>query len=417
MSLSASNAARRLVAAVPTTERRGLAFVDPTLLMTVVALCSFGLVMVYSASDALGYLWYGNVNYFFEHQVLWLILGLVGMGIASRIDYHLWSKLAPKLITITLAALVLVLIPHIGTQVSGARRWFVFGPISLQPSDMAALGGVLFMARWLVSRHSSLHDWHCVRDYLVLVALVLGLVMLEKDMSTTIILGCVALAMLAAAGARWRHLFSLAGMAVGAGIIAIVIEPYRLARWVGFLSPFAHAQTNGFQTVQSMLALGSGGVTGLGLGNSIQKYDWLPQAHTDFIFAIIGEELGLIGTISVLVAFLFLAWRGIATARRAQDGYGSLVAVGITVWVCAEAFLNMAAVTGLVPATGVPLPFISYGGSSLATDLVGIGILFNISALGGRRAGVVERATVDSWRRNGGAPDARSGSRARGTAS
>ncbi len=391
---------RRLRGLVDSRQRISLSMVDPTLLVTVLALCAFGLVMVYSASDALGYLWFGNSNYFFERQAVWMVLGIIAMVVFSRIDYHVWSRYAGKLALLTLALLVLVLVPHIGSEVSGSRRWFAFGSVTIQPSVFAALGGIVFLSKWLVARGDAVRSWRCVRDYMILTMVVLGLVILEKDMGTTVILAATAVAILFAAGVRVSHLLVIGGILVALALAAIAVEPYRAERITAYFNPFAHALTSGFQAVQSQLALGSGGLTGVGLGNSVQKYGWLPQAHTDFIFAIIGEELGLVGTFAVLLAFSVFAWRGFVTARRAKDAFGGLVAAGITAWVCAEAFINMAAVTGLIPTTGVPLPFISYGGSSLAATLVGVGILFNISAQSGRRGGVTEREVVDSWGRH-----------------
>jgi len=393
-------------------EQVSLARVDGWLLAIIAALCAFGLVMVYSASEALGYQAYGNPNYFFERQLVWLGLGVVLMVVAARTDYHRWRGLAGKLAIGSLVLLFLVLVPHLGTQVLGARRWFTLGPLSLQPSAVATLMCIVAFSRWLVDRGPAVRSRRIVRDYGLLLFGLLLLVVLEKDLGSTIILAGIGVVLVALAGARKRHLLLLVAFLGGLGYFAITLEAYRTTRIASFRDPFADPLNTGYQMVHSLYALGSGGFTGVGLGNSIEKFQWLPEAHTDFIFAIIGEELGLVGTLSIIGGFVLLGWRGVRASLRAPDSYGALVAGGITAWICVQAFLNVAAVTDVVPTTGVPLPFISYGGSSLAMTLLAVGILCNISAQG-RRQGVSRRAHVDRWRGDGGAPDSRAGGRAR----
>jgi cell division protein FtsW len=395
----------------PQSERISLARVDGWLLAVIAALCAFGLVMVYSASEALGYQAYGNPNYFFERQILWLGLGIALMLGAARLDYHRWRNWAGKLAVVTLVLLLAVLVPHIGTQVLGARRWIVVGPLSVQPSALATLMCILALSTWLCARGPAVRSRRIVRDFGLLLFGVLLLVVLEKDLGSSIILAGIGVVLIALAGARKRHLVLLVGVLGAAGYLAITVEAYRATRIANFRDPFADPLNTGYQMVHSLYALGSGGWTGTGLGNSIEKFQWLPEAHTDFIFAIIGEELGLVGTLGVVGGFILLAWRGVRTSLRAPDTYGALVAGGITAWICVQAFLNIAAVTNVVPTTGVPLPFISYGGSSLAMTLLAVGILCNISAQG-RRQGVNRRAHVDRWRGNGGSPDSRAGGRA-----
>jgi len=392
-------------------ERISLARVDGWLLATIAGLCAFGLVMVYSASEVLGYQNYGNPNYFFERQLVWLALGVVLMLGAARMDYHRWRGWAGKLAIGSLALLFLVLIPHVGTQVLGARRWFTIGPLSLQPSAVATLMCIVAMSKWLVDRGPAVRSRRIVRDYGLLIFGLLLLVVLEKDLGSTIILAGIGIVLVALAGARKRHLIMLVGILGGLGYLAITLEAYRATRIASFRDPFADPLNTGYQMVHSLYALGSGGFTGVGLGNSIEKFQWLPEAHTDFIFAIIGEELGLVGTLSIIGGFVLLAWRGVRASLRAPDTYGALVAGGITAWICVQAFLNIAAVTDVVPTTGVPLPFVSYGGSSLAMTLLAVGILCNISAQG-RRQGVTRRAHVDRWRGDGRSPDSRAGGRA-----
>jgi cell division protein FtsW len=392
-------------------EQVSLVRVDGWLLAVIAGLCAFGLVMVYSASEALGYQAYGNPNYFFERQLLWLGLGVALMLIAARTDYHRWRGWAGKLAIGSIALLLLVLVPHLGTQVLGARRWFTLGPLSLQPSAVATLMCIVAFSRWLVDRGPAVRSRRIVRDYGLLLFGLLLLVVLEKDLGSTIILAGIGFVLIALAGARKRHLFVLVGALGALGYMAITLEAYRTTRIASFRNPFADPLNSGYQMVHSLYALGSGGFTGVGLGNSVEKFQWLPEAHTDFIFAIIGEELGLLGTMSVIGGFILLGWRGVRASLRAPDSYGALVAGGITAWICVQAFLNIAAVTDVVPTTGVPLPFISYGGSSLAMTLLAVGVLCNISAQG-RRQGVSRRAHVDRWRGDGRTSDSRAGGRA-----
>jgi cell division protein FtsW len=384
--------------------------VDGWLLIVIVGLVAFGLVVVYSASDALGYLWFGNPSYFFDHQLIGVVVGGAGMAVAARLDYHRLRAWAKPLMALMFAALVLVLVPHIGSEYNGAQRWFQLGALSVQPSAVAVVAAIIFFARWLDDRAGKLRSLVGVRDYLIVLAVLLGLILAERDLGSAIVLAGVALVLLALGGALKRHLLLVvAGFGFG-GYLLVSFVAYRADRLAHFLNPCADALGSGYQNCEALMALGSGGITGVGLGNSVMKYDWLPEAHTDFVFAIIGEELGLIGTVAVVAAFLFLAWRGIRASLRAPDRFGALLAGGITAWICVEAFINVGAVTGVIPTTGIPLPFISYGGTALATSLVGVGILCNISAQG-RRQGATQRAGVDRWGWDRGASDPGAGGR------
>jgi cell division protein FtsW len=398
----AVEAGRRVIAAADRAVAG--AGVDGWLLVVIVGLVAFGLVMVYSASEALGYLWYGNPAYFFEHQLFGVALGGVGMAVAARVDYHRLHAAAKPAALATGAVLLVVLVPHIGAQHFGAQRWFQLGPLSVQPSAIAVVVAVVFFARWLTDRGAMLRTAGGVRDYMVVLGILLGLVLAERDLGSSIVIAAVAFVLLALGGARKRHLLLLTLMLAAGAFLMVTLVAYRADRLAHFFNPFSDAQGSGYQNVQALYGLGSGGFAGVGLGNSVQKYEWLPEAHTDFIFAIIGEELGLIGTVSVVLAFLFLAWRGVRASLRAPDSFGALLAGGITAWICSEAFINVGAVTGVIPTTGVPLPFISYGGTSLATSLIGVGILCNISAQG-RRQTAARRAYVDRWGWHRGTPD------------
>ena len=248
-----------------------------------------------------------------------------------------------------LVMLVVVLIPHVGSQHFGAQRWFQVGPLSVQPSAIAVGVAIVFFSRWLTDREGSVRSLRGVRDYVIVLATLLGLVLAERDFGSSIVIAATALILLALAGARKRHLLLII-VGFGASSVALVgLVAYRADRLAHFLNPCAAALGSGFQNCQALYAFGSGGIFGVGLGNSVQKYEWLPEAHTDFIFAIIGEELGLIGTVAVLGAFLFLAWRGVRASLRAPDRFGALLAGGITSWICMQAFINVMAVTGVIP--------------------------------------------------------------------
>ena len=379
--------------------------VDGWLLTDIAALCAFGLVMVYSASEALGYLVFENPNYYFVRQVVGMLIGVVLLVALARTDYHRLMRFAPVLALGLVAMLVLVLLPHIGTEANGARRWFTVGPFSVQPSAIAILVSIVFFSQWLVRRAPSVRTFRGVFDYGLLVTVLLGLVLLERDLGSSIIIAGTAFVLIALAGVRKRHLLLLLGVMLVGGYLLVTLVAYRSSRLSTFTHPCSDPLNTGFQACQALYALGSGGFTGVGLGNSVQKYQWLPEAHTDFIFAIIGEELGLLGTASVVLAFTLLLWRGVRASLRAPDAHGALLAGGITAWIGIQAFVNIGAVTGVIPTTGIPLPFISYGGTSLMMTLAGMGILCNVSAQG-RRKGVTVRAHADRRWRDGWSSDA-----------
>ncbi len=383
--------------------------VDKWLLAAVAALCAIGLVMVFSSSEVQGYIDYHNPSYYFQHQILWLVLGAALGLLALGFDYHRLRSLAPIGAVIVVVLLVLVLVPHIGVVRNGARRWFGVGSVTFQPAEVAKVAAVAYLARWLEKSSERVRSFRQgLVPFLLMLVVLVGLVLLEKDLGTSIVLVVIAVAMFLVAGARWTHLAGVAAVAVAALAVLIKLEPYRYSRMLTYLNPWSDALNTGFQGVQSVLALGSGGLFGVGLGNSIQKYQWLPEAHTDFIFAIIGEELGLVGTAAVLALFCLFAYRGYRAALRAPDTFGLLLATGITTWLIFQAFVNMAAVTLTLPTTGIPLPFISFGGSSLSVSLAAVGLLLNISAQGVKPA-VGRRAGIDIGRRHRGAHLSRPG--------
>lgn len=350
------------------------------LLIAVVAVLNVvGVVMVLSASSVVSLASYGSAWHVFERQLIWTALGVIAFLVAFRIDYRRWQQWA---LPLTIAATVLcmvVLLPNVGIMVGGSRRWLGLGWMRFQPSELAKLAVLLFAADLLTRRHEEIGDWRAVLRPVLMVFATLGaLVYVEPDLDSTVLLGLITVSVLVAGGLRLRHLGSLAAIGVGAVTIMAIAEPYRRARVFTFLHPTADASNAGYQIVQSLIALGSGGVTGVGLGAGSAKWHFLPNAHTDFVFSIIGEELGLVGCLLVLSLFVGFAVFGIAIALRARDRFGMLLAAGITVWVTAQAAINIGGVTGLLPVSGIPLPFISFGGSSLVMTMLAAGILANV---------------------------------------
>ncbi|MBI2246358.1 MAG: putative lipid II flippase FtsW [Armatimonadetes bacterium] len=353
---------------------------DYWLALAVIALVGLGLVMVYSASAIVAQDRFGDSSFFFKRQALWVLLGTAAAMIAQRIHYEQLRRVTPLFVLVTLVVLTLVLIPGVGRIAGGARRWLSIGPASFQPAEAAKMAMALYMARFLTSRTADVQGLQRgVLPPVLLAGLMLGLILLQPDMGSAILVGLVMAAMLFVGGARLLHLLGLS--LAGAPILAVAVlgEEYRRRRILAFLDPWADPQGMGFHIIQSLLALGSGGIFGVGLGASRQKYFYLPERHTDFIFAIVGEELGLIGTASVLLLFALFAYRGFRIARAAPTRYAGLLASGITAMVLLQAVVNIGVTTGMLPITGVPLPFLSFGGSSLVFTMIGVGIVLNIS--------------------------------------
>ncbi|MHB8572034.1 MAG: putative lipid II flippase FtsW [Candidatus Dormibacteria bacterium] len=375
---------------------------DPWLSVVVGALVVAGLVMVYSASSALGAIQFHDSSYYIVRQAQWLLLGMVALAVFRRLDYHRLRPLAAPGAIAVGVLMVLVLVPHIGYSANGAQRWFQVGSILFQPAELSKLAAVIFLARWVERRGELIRDLERgVLPFAIMVgAAALVLVVGQKDLGTAVVLLLVMLSVFLVGGARTSHVGLVLGGAAVAFLAVSLAEPYRWHRLLSFANPFSDRLNTGFQAVQSVIALGSGGLTGVGLGQSIQKYMWLPEAHTDFIFAIVGEEWGLIGSVGLLSLFALLAWRGYRSAFRAPDLFGMLIATGITTWFCSQALINIAAVTDSVPITGIPLPFVSYGGTSLAACLAAVGILMNISAQG-QKVAIRKRETADLGGRHG----------------
>jgi len=350
------------------------------LLAIVATLNLLGLVMVLSASSVVSLDEYGSSWYVVVRQAMWLGFGTAACVVVLRLDYHRWRRPALPALVLSGGLLALVLVPGVGITVNGASRWLGYGPFSLQPSELAKLTVLLFAADLLARRAAWMED---TRVTLVPVTVVLGIVtvllMFQPNLGTTLIMGAIVLSLLFVAG---TPLVPLSGLAVAGAVVATALAlwaPYRRARVLAFLDPWADYENTGYQNIQSLVGVASGGITGIGLGESRAKWGSLPYAHTDFIFAIIGEELGLLGALFVVSLFVGLCLLGARAALLAPDRFGMLLAAGVTVWFGAQAFVNIGAVTGILPITGVPLPFVSYGGSSLLVSMVGAGLLLNVA--------------------------------------
>jgi len=355
-------------------------FDQKLLALVTLGLVAFGLVMVYSATSASAALGDGDPMSFLKRQAVYALIGVVVMAAASRFDYHRLRYVAPGLLVAALGLCVAVL--FVAPAVNGAHRWFLLGPASFQPSELAKLALGLYAASHLARRPPPRTFGELARPLGLLTAIFSGLILLEPDLGTTVSLGVLMLSVLLVAGVPLRLLTAASLLAVGVGLIAIWAEPYRRARMFSFLDPWSDAQGSGFQIVQATIGIGSGGITGEGLGEGVQKVLYLPEAHTDMIFAVVGEELGLVGSILVIGAFAAFALAGFRIALRCRDPFGKLLASGLTALVCGQAAINLAAVLGVAPLTGIPLPFVSYGGSSLVVLLAGVGILLNIAVNG-----------------------------------
>jgi cell division protein FtsW len=354
---------------------------DQILITTVLGLLVFGLVMISSAGIAISQSRFGDPYYFFKHQLFFGVLpGLALMYIAQKIDYHFWKKFAFPLFVLNLFFLVLVFIPGFGLNFQGASRWIKLGPFSFQPSEMLKLTMILYLATWLEAKREKGADlFEGFLPFLAIIGTVGFLIIKQPDMGTLGSIVLISMAIYFMSGARWQHLGAMLGMGVLAFIALVKFESYRMSRLLVFLHPELDPRGIGYQINQALLAIGSGGIFGLGLGHSRQKFNYLPEPVGDSIFAIIAEEIGLIGAAALVILFVIFAMRGLKIAKSAPDTFGKLVAVGVTSWVIFQALMNIAAISGIVPLTGVTLPFISYGGTSLVFLMIGVGILLNIS--------------------------------------
>ena len=364
---------------VPKLHRSALAPPDALLFAVVAALIGIGLVMIFSASSATAYADFHDSAHYLKRQSIWLIVGLGAAFAAYRCDYRKLKAIAPYAVGFTVLALIVTLIPHIGSSAGGARRWLGAGPISFQPSEFAKLALVLYLATALANWGERVRSLSRGVWPILVVTLALALpVLLEPDMGTASLLIFTAFTMLFVAGARVEHLVLVVLAMLPAVAITVGSSSYKRARILAFLDPWKDAQNTGFHIVQSLLALGSGGALGLGLGASRQKFFYLPEQYTDFIFAIIGEELGLLGAICVVTLFVIFAYRAVRIALGAPDRFGFFLAIGCTCIIIIQAFINIGVVTSSWPVTGVPLPFVSFGGTSLVVSMVAAALIINV---------------------------------------
>lgn len=344
------------------------------MLLAVVVLSLFGILMVYDSSVAIAIRDFGNQYYYLSDQLKWLVVGFMALTVLSFIDYHFWYKIALPSLLATLVLLLAVFIPGIGIRALGAHRWINFGFFVLQPAELAKLVLVIYLSAWF-----SVRERGRLTAFALLVAMVVGLVLLEPDLGTSVIIIAIALILYFASGAPVVHFALIIPVLVAGMLILAVISPYRMSRLTTFLHPDRDPLGSSYHIRQALLGLGSGGWFGVGIGQSRQKYEYLPEANTDSIFAIIGEETGFVGSVAVILMFMFTSWRGFRIAKRATDGFGRLLAIGVTSWISVQTIINLSAMVALLPLTGVPLPFVSYGGSSLIIMLAAVGILLNIS--------------------------------------
>ncbi len=363
------------------------------LLVSAALLTTIGVVEVFSASSVYAFTNYDNSFWFLERQAVYAAIGVGALLLTARMRYTAWRRLSGPLVVVSAVLLLLALHPTAGSSVYGASRWIGLGPLTLQPSEFAKLALIAFTAAILSQKEGKLDDWlHLALPLGPVVLLVAAIVMLQRDLGTTIVIVGSVLMMLFVGGARLRHLVVTGVLSMGGLAYLIFGTAYRRARFLSFFDPWKDPLSHGYQLIQGLIALGSGGWFGVGLGASRQKWAYLPNAHTDFIFAVLGEELGLLGEFVVLILFAAMIYAGIRIAVRAPDTFGRLLAAGITSWIGLQAIVNLGAVTGLLPITGVPLPFVSFGGSALIVALGAVGVLASIArAGGGSRTGLGSR--------------------------
>lgn len=353
---------------------------DPILFLVVLVLLALGIVMVYSASAIVALERFGDAYLFLRKQAFWAALGLALLWGAMHVDYRVWRPLVGPLLVVAFGLLVLVLLPPFGHEVNGTRRWLRWGPLSVQPTELAKLALVLYLADFLARRRAAVRDFlRGVVPPLLVTGAMAALVMGQPDLGSSVTLLGVGLCLMFLGGVRAAHVALVAVAAVPVALGAVLGASYRVRRVFAFLDPWADPRGAGFQIIQSYLALGSGGALGRGLGESRQKLFYLPEPHTDFVFAVLGEELGFVGAALTVGLFGLLLWRGVRIGLRTSDPFGALLALGLTAMLSTQALVNLGVVAGLLPTKGLPLPFVSFGGSSLLMALLAVGILLNVS--------------------------------------
>ncbi|MFH1824721.1 MAG: putative lipid II flippase FtsW [Candidatus Firestonebacteria bacterium] len=353
------------------------------LLITIVIVLLFvGVVMVFSSSAIYAYDKFGNSFYFLRKQIFWILLGSLGLIFFKNFNYEKFKDIARPLFLISIVILCLVFVPHIGKAGGGARRWIQIFGFNFEPSEFVKLAFIIYIAEAIFRKHEYMKSFiKGFLPYLVIMGIIFGILIIQPDLGSIFLIGILGIIMLFVGGVKLGHIFLFFLSSLPVAFIMIVSAGYRLKRIMAFLDPWKDPRGVGFQIVQSFIAFGSGGFMGKGLGQGTQKLFYLPEAHTDFIFAIIAEELGLIGVTCILILFGLIIWKGINLALNTNEVFGKLLATGITSYIGLQAFMNMSVVTGLLPTKGMTLPFISYGGSSLIMNMIAIGILLNISKI------------------------------------
>jgi cell division protein FtsW len=356
---------------------------DLPLLFPVLFLVGIGVVMVYSASSALALKQYGTDFYFLKKQAIFSLLGVVTLVVFRRLPYRLLRVLAYPLLGLSLLMLAGVLVPGLGVEAGGARRWLAVGGIQFQPSELARFAMVVWLAYSLSKKLDRVKVFSIgMTPHLVMLGVFVLLISRQPDFGSVVILGAVTWVMLFAGGVRLIHLFSPLVVVLPAAYLFMISADYRIERLLSFLNPWKYQSDEGYQVIHSLMAFGSGGVFGTGIGKGYQKLFYLPEPHTDFVFSVIGEELGLIGVLAILALYFIILWRGVLIARRVRDPFGQLLAVGLTTAIGLQVGVNMSVALGLLPTKGLTLPFMSYGGTSLLINMASVGILLNIAASG-----------------------------------
>ncbi|MBN1622618.1 MAG: putative lipid II flippase FtsW [Endomicrobiales bacterium] len=358
-------------------KNRELHNIDYPLFFITIILAIFGLIMVFSSSVVMADVRWQSPYLFVTKQLIWISIGMVCMLLLSNYNYHKFQNITKIFMAVTLFLLVFVL--FFGPKMGGARRWFRFGFLSFQPSELAKLVMVLSLADYLDRRKSKIKEWRGLWPAFMIISVFCGLIAIEPDLGTPILMVLVGLSLLFVAGASIWHLFIVGISSLPFIILEIFRKPYRIQRVVSFFQSWMDFNSGSYQLTQSILALGSGGVFGKGLAQSQLKIMYLPEPHTDFIFPIIGEELGFLGAIFLIVLFILFSWRGLRIAYKSRDFFGGLLAVGITWMITFQVLINLGVACGLLPTKGMPLPFVSFGGSALVFNMIGVGILLNIS--------------------------------------
>lgn len=338
--------------------------------------------MIYSSSGVYAMKELGDSLFFLKRHTMFFGMALIVMFASMSFDYRKLRQYAKPMLAVTILLLILVLIPGLGKASWGARRWFKFGPINFQPSELAKITVLIYVSDYLARKQHLMTDfWRGFAPLIFMMGMICALIIKQPDMGNSVLIATLFFILMLVAGARMRHMLSLVGLALPLVVYLVISEPYRMRRIVGFLNPWEDSQGVGFQLTQSQIALGSGGIIGVGPGQSVQKLFYLPAAHTDFIFSIIGEELGILGTSAVILLFMMFIWQGARIVNRVTDPFGYYLSLGIVMMIGFQAMVNVGVSIGALPTKGLPLPFVSYGGSALIFTLMAVGLLLNISRI------------------------------------